>query len=361
MRAWPDAEEAEMRARDCFQTSITPSSSSTLAPPPPPPPHLTIHTPTHSLTLPHTLNQDSLQNLYDRLTPKLHLPHPQRVGAGWVKYAWEGGVWSLDDDADYFIWAWRCAGPEPEAGEQAPGAAPVAGQTNGAGATIQRPQTPTLHVRDPLSPLPQAGEYQNPSFYAFQRPASFVDSRPSTPGYGRARSIRSVKSTRSAKGGKGKSVNGDMEEGTPAWKKRFEDFHAENGVRTVVGGIGPVNNVRMLLKKGYRHVYLSRSFALSHGFIPSNAAPGMYGYSGLVSLGSWPIIIGPLGRAVSCPVYLSEEAHFDVVLGRSFWEKRGVRIDPSDSTRVWCQDTGEKVECDVVVVRDGRGEIVTVT
>jgi len=117
----------------------------------------------------------------------------------------------------------------------------------------------------------------------------------------------------------------------------------------------------MLLKKGYRHVYLSRSFALSHGFIPPNAAPGLYGYSGLVSLGSWPITIGSLGRAVSCPVYLSEEAHFDVVLGRSFWEKRAVRIDGSDVTQVWCGDLGERVDCDVVVVRDGRGEIVTVT
>ncbi|KZO97939.1 hypothetical protein CALVIDRAFT_562817 [Calocera viscosa TUFC12733] len=115
----------------------------------------------------------------------------------------------------------------------------------------------------------------------------------------------------------------------------------------------------MLLKKGYRHVYLSRSFARAHGFIPASTAPGKFGYSGLVSLGQWPITLG--ARTVSCPVYLSEEAHFDVVLGRSFWEKRGIRIDTGDVTAVWCGDSGEKVECDVVVVRDGRGEIVTVT
>lgn len=67
-----------------------------------------------------------------------------------------------------------------------------------------------------------------------------------------------------------------------------------------MGGIGPVPSgaslyaslslhcaddvlvVRMLLKNGYRHVYISRKFALRHGFIPVDAAPGHYGYSGLV-------------------------------------------------------------------------------
>lgn len=41
-------------------------------------------------------------------------------------------------------------------------------------------------------------------------------------------------------------------------------------------------SVRMLLKNGYRHVYISRKFALRHGFIPPDAAPGHYGYGGLV-------------------------------------------------------------------------------
>lgn len=43
--------------------------------------------------------------------------------------------------------------------------------------------------------------------------------------------------------------------------------------------LGPV---RMLLKAGYRYVYISRKFAMRHGFIPQDAAPGHYGYSGLV-------------------------------------------------------------------------------
>jgi hypothetical protein len=40
--------------------------------------------------------------------------------------------------------------------------------------------------------------------------------------------------------------------------------------------------VRMLLKTGYRYVYISRKFAMRNGFIPQDAAPGHYGYSGLV-------------------------------------------------------------------------------
>lgn len=38
----------------------------------------------------------------------------------------------------------------------------------------------------------------------------------------------------------------------------------------------------MLLKSGYRHVYISRAFAKRHGFIPKDAQPGLYGYGGLV-------------------------------------------------------------------------------
>lgn len=61
------------------------------------------------------------------------------------------------------------------------------------------------------------------------------------------------------------------------------------------------------------------------------------------------------------PVYLSEETHFDVVLGRSFMERRGVKTDPTDLTNVVFGDTGEKAEVEVVIIRDGKGEIVTVT
>lgn len=64
---------------------------------------------------------------------------------------------------------------------------------------------------------------------------------------------------------------------------------------------------------------------------------------------------------VMVEVWLSEEPHFDVVLGRSFFEKRKVKVSLVDPTDVWCLDTGEKIECEVVILKDGRGEIVTVT
>jgi len=151
----------------------------------------------------------------------------------------------------------------------------------------------------------------------------------------------------------------------------------------------------MLLKSGYRHVYMSRKFALKHKFIPADATPGYYGYGGLVNLGTWPVTLAPSSSSASpsispshllsrpsslhkstkdghdakqvkpkttlVPVYLSEEPHFDVVLGRSFLDRRQIRMNAVDPTDVVCLDTGEKIECELVILKDGRGEIVTVT
>lgn len=66
-------------------------------------------------------------------------------------------------------------------------------------------------------------------------------------------------------------------------------------------------------------------------------------------------------KEVVMDVYLSEEPHFDVVLGRSFFEKRQIKLSTVDPTDVVCLDTGEKIECELVILKDGRGEIVTVT
>lgn len=66
-------------------------------------------------------------------------------------------------------------------------------------------------------------------------------------------------------------------------------------------------------------------------------------------------------KVTTIEVYLSEEPHFDVVLGRSFIEKRRIQMNNVDPTDVVCLDTGEKIECELVVLKDGRGEIVTVT
>ena len=71
----------------------------------------------------------------------------------------------------------------------------------------------------------------------------------------------------------------------------------------------------------------------------------------LDSLGKWPITVGR--TRTSHAVYLSEESHFDVVLGRSFVERRQIRFDPVDPTDVVCQDTGEKIDCELVILKDG--------
>ena len=79
----------------------------------------------------------------------------------------------------------------------------------------------------------------------------------------------------------------------------------------------------------------------------------------IVSIGKWPITVGKTKTIHA--VYLSEESHFDVVLGRSFMEKRQVKTDPIDPTDIVCLDTGEKLDCELVILKDGKGDIVTVT
>ena len=71
--------------------------------------------------------------------------------------------------------------------------------------------------------------------------------------------------------------------------------------------------------------------------------------------------IGCLQTKTVHAVYLSEETHFDCILGRSFMEQRGIKLDPTDPTNVICLDTGEKLDVELVIIRDGNGEIVTVT
>ncbi len=94
---------------------------------------------------------------------------------------------------------------------------------------------PVLHVRNPDDPLPTPPEYQNPSFYVFKShkspPSSSVRSRSRA----ERRSVRSNGSANTSK------VN-DVDDGIPKFKKEFEKFQNESGVRTVMGSIGPVNN-----------------------------------------------------------------------------------------------------------------------
>ncbi|KAL5490272.1 hypothetical protein ACEPAI_5105 [Sanghuangporus weigelae] len=291
-----------------------------------------VHTPSSSFSIIHSFAQDTLQALFSKLDRKLRktseVADASHVGSGWIKYDWNDNVWNLDDDSDYTILAWRQK-------SMPPGSAPIA----------------TLYLHKPSSPLPSPPAYCNPSFYVFKRQATLSPPKKSASRPGSIRSGRSRKSMRSSHSGL------EEDDGLPKHKKDFIRFHNENGVRTIVGSIGPISNVRMLLKNGYRHVYISREFAKRHGFIPKDAQPGMYGYGGLVNIGQWPITVGK--TKTIHPVYLSEETHFDCILGRSFMEQRSVKTDPTDPTNVICLDTGEKIDVELVIIRDGNGEILT--
>ncbi|KAJ7510090.1 hypothetical protein B0H11DRAFT_1175747 [Mycena galericulata] len=339
---------------------------------------LNVHTPSSSFAIVHSVTQDSLEDLYDKLSRKSGTGYAgKRVGAGWLKYEFNQTIWNLDDDADYTIFVWRQQQPPSDAASTS--------------TTIDHLETPTLHMHDPQIPLPVPPAYLNAAYYVFQPSRARYPSESNSPSP-RPRSSKS----RKTKGSKRGTLAAPEDDGIPAFKKEFEKFHGENGVRTVLGSIGPVSGVRMLLKSGYRHVYISRKFAKEHGFIPADAAPGLYGYGGLVNIGTWPITLTPSSTFTSHPnappppppkprvavsangkpskrtndgkpkptliaVYLSEEPHFDVVLGRSFFERRQIQTSSVDPTDVVCLDTGEKLECELVILKDGRGEIVTVT
>ncbi|KXN91482.1 hypothetical protein AN958_00744 [Leucoagaricus sp. SymC.cos] len=403
---------------------------------------LNVHTPTSSFAILHSLNQEDLTVLFDKLRKKVQADYQgERVGPGWLKYEYNGTIWDLNDDSDYTIFSWRQQHyqfdspntitngedrvPSIAIGEPGPSRLPAASEA-------PTGPTPTLHLHNPAQLLPAPPAYRNPSYYAYHpAPTPKPSPTPSVTGRSSRRSNRSRR----------EKDEDDGKDGVPKLMKQFEKFHNENGVRTVMGSIGPVKNVRMLLKVGYRHVYISRKFAQKHGFIPRDATPGNYGYGGLVNIGTWPITLvtstssppGPAelsgprhglahghgrkspslsyhsaskhapstivksssrsstgvggspllsgangmnGKPVkhqqqngegrgptvtNIQVYLSEEPHFDVVLGRSFFEKRQIKTSSIDPTDVVCLDTGEKIECEVVILKDGKGEIVTVT
>ncbi|KAJ3800056.1 hypothetical protein GGU11DRAFT_774796 [Lentinula aff. detonsa] len=344
---------------------------------------LDVHTPFSSFVVVHSLTQDSLQSLHDKLTRKVHnIYNGERVGAGWLKYEFNGSIWDLEDESDYTIFVWRQQ-QQIAPSETDPAALSSSVSSTSTSAPTTTPN-PILHLHDPNQPLPVPPDYQNASYYVFHPSQQHILSS--------SRSNRSTKSKSTTRKGKktSKSIQSEQADAQPSFKQAFDKFHSENGVRTVMGSIGPVQNVRMLLKAGYRHVYISRKFAQENGFIPDDAAPGHYGYSGLVNIGTWPITLTPSTVPSSLPdappaqasisskskrakgghkgskptmmtVYLSEEPHFDVVLGRSFLERRQIRLTSVDPTDVVCLDTGEKIECELVILKDGKGEIVTVT
>ncbi|RXK40729.1 hypothetical protein M231_01981 [Tremella mesenterica] len=138
-----------------------------------------------------------------------------------------------------------------------------------------------------------------------------------------AASVPRAKSVMSTRSRKSRWGDDDAEPLGVTKKREWEEFHANNGVRTVVGRVANIDGVRMLLKSGYRHVYVSRSFAIRAGLVDRKYGTGFGGYSGLRMLGQVPITVG--GKTASHVAMISEEQHFEVILGRSWMERMGVK------------------------------------
>lgn len=95
----------------------------------------------------------------------------------------------------------------------------------------------------------------------------------------------------------------------------------------------------MLLKPGYRGVYVSRGFAIKNGLVPKQVSylrlylfrtqadtqfsMGGAGYTGLKSIGEVPITVA--GKTQKHNALVSEHEHFDVVLGRMWMEKMNIK------------------------------------
>lgn len=112
-------------------------------------------------------------------------------------------------DSDYTIFSWRQNSPNS--------------------AQVPSVMSATLHVHDPAGQLPEPPAYRNPSFYLFH-PSRLVSPRPHSRGSCKSKSPRQ------------KTVGGESR--VAKHRKEFEKFHSENGVRTVMGTIGPVENGR---------------------------------------------------------------------------------------------------------------------
>lgn len=209
------------------------------------------------------VTQESLLALYDKLSRKEHTDYEgQRVGPGWLKYEFNGTVWNLDDgasrpvhspvnsssslihfiDADYTIFTWRLQ-QSPEQAD-ASSSSVLSASASGAPSAAK----PTLYLRNPSQPLPPAANL-NPSFHLFKPSKAHLAVPASVRSASRSPSPRSIVSRRSRRSvaSLGTMNTGDDEDdGVPKFKKEFDRFHNENGVRTVMGSVGPVRNGALL-------------------------------------------------------------------------------------------------------------------
>jgi len=101
---------------------------------------------------------------------------------------------------------------------------------------------------------------------------------------------------------------------------------------------------------------------------------GRKGYTGLKILGNISITVG--SKTGTHLAMISEEEHFDVVLGRVWLEKSGIkwvhqhihaeqrltdRIDSIDQTLLTYMENGEVIPCDIVVLKDDEGNKILIT
>lgn len=333
---------------------------------------------------------DSLSVLRARAAKKARIP-PETAS---IRYAWHDEQFTLDDDDDWEIFVGRVSKlPEesvyldspalpqekeplnrlgappagtpqtvrdgPGAADQPTAPAPGAATTRGGVDKVSVQRLESVHAKA-LDNQTLAASQMTTGRDSILYPQAPTPAPP--PGWGPGPTPEPHLRNAAEEAMSMRSKKTPTEDGTlppPAHKLAFQQFHSQLGVRLLRGSLGPVHDVPMMLKEGYRHVYVSRSFALAHGFIPKDTAPGTYGYNGITNLGKWPVQVG--SRAVSCTVMLCEDSYFPVILGRTFMEKRGVRTDPVDQTSITFMDTGERADVEVVVVRDEHHEPVVIT
>ncbi|GAA5914997.1 uncharacterized protein JCM6883_001792 [Sporobolomyces salmoneus] len=340
-------------------------------------------------------SSDTLTSLRERCSRKLALP-PSELCELSLKYLWFEVYYSLQDEDDFSIFQQRHANSDevtvllssPSIPTENPSIASISSIPPSSAATSSFSSSPHHHHHQhglPGAPGRGRSGTEEGSVYSNSN-QSFLYGRGIDPQSTRSQtSMHLVTSSEFSNGGGGGSVKSGRtgkSQGTtigkgsiatttrtkrtkslaptvPEHKIKFEEFHNQLGVRTFIGSIGPVENVRMMMKSGHRACYMSRAFAQQHNFIPADAAPGFYGFSGITNLGVWPIKVG--SKTVEQQVMLVENSYFPVILGRSFMERRGVRTDPLDQTSVVFMDTNEAIPTDLVIVKDKQGRVVPIS
>ncbi|KAK4053482.1 hypothetical protein OIV83_001649 [Microbotryomycetes sp. JL201] len=284
---------------------------------------------------------DNVRSLQARAARKLAIPGDGSDIS--VQYLWCDVYYSLEDDEDWEVFLDRHASSaevplllsSPHIPTSNPSIASVSSLPSSGGGRSQQAQHDTASVYSSQS-YGRGRDHDIRQGTSMHLLSSSTSSRQNgAPSISSARS-QDTQDTLGAKSKRTKSLAPSV----PDYKIKFEEFHNQ-------------------MKAGHRACYMSRAFAQQHNFIPKDAAPGFYGFSGITNLGTWPIKVGK--KTVEQQVMLVENSYFPIVLGRSFMERRGVRTDPLDPTSVVFMDTGEVVPTDLVIVKDANGEVVPIS